>query len=100
MARFQVVHSQDAATIIIRGDKRNPEPTSAIIQFPGGCVEVSRCTEGSYWAHVSRTEADGDEPGGRVIASRLDYVRGAGEGIPPLPAAEHIAHMGIRVAID
>jgi len=39
--------------IDLLGDKtKRPEPAQHIIEFPGGAVEVSRTTEGSYWAHI------------------------------------------------
>jgi hypothetical protein len=104
MARFTVHHSDDACAIIIEGSRAKPEPTTAVIKFPGGHVEVTRCSDGTYWAHLAMTRPESvDDGGGTIIDSRLDYVHGAhvhyeGKRIPPLPAAEHIEHMAIRVA--
>lgn len=35
------------------GDKtKKSEPAQHIIEFPGGAIEVSRTSEGNYWAHI------------------------------------------------
>ncbi len=97
MAKAKVVHSEDAATIIFKGDKRHPEPTYGIIKFPGGHVEVSRTTDGQYWAHVSVDD------NGRITDSRIDYQHEAYKrhngSIPPIPAHEDIQHMAIKVTL-
>jgi hypothetical protein len=67
MARAQVTHSIDAVQITFRGDKRQPEPSTAVIQFPGGHVEVSRCSDGTYWAHITVVAPQ------NTVASRVDY---------------------------
>jgi hypothetical protein len=39
--------------IELLGDKtRRPEPATHIIEFPGGAVELSRTSDGNYWAHI------------------------------------------------
>ncbi len=92
MARAKVIHSEDAVLIEFRGDKRNPEPTCGVIKFPGGHVEVSRCSDGSYWAHVDLVDPANN------LASRIDYVAEArDQGIPPIPAVEHMKHIAVRV---
>lgn len=104
MARFEVHHSEDACCIFIRGDKRQPEPSTAVIRFPGGHVEVSRASDGTYWVHVGRNvrinDPDSDELG-EVVGSRIDMTYDArhsyGQQIPPMPAAEHIEHMALRI---
>ncbi len=95
MAKAKVVHSSDACTIIFKGDKSNPEPSLGIIKFPGGHVEVSRCTDGTYWAHFYN---DDDSS---IIDSRIDYKFEAykkhkGE-IPSIPEHKEIQHMAVRV---
>ena len=72
MARANVTHSQDGVQVTFLGDRRNPEPSMAVIQFPGGHVEVSRCSDGSYWAHIG--------------------LRGIG-----LPKPDHIKHIAVRI---
>lgn len=101
MARFKVTHSEDACCIQIKGDKRNPEPTTAVIRFPGGFVEVSRCSDGSYWAHLCRYDSapDDESPAGRIVGHRLDYSPESGlRDVQGLPQGEHITQMAIRVA--
>lgn len=67
------------------GDKATKvESAMHIIEFPGGAVEVSRCTDGSYWAHIIVNQkgfdaGDGDglnSARGVVAGSRLDVGRG------------------------
>lgn len=38
--------------VTLEGDKRKPEPDSFMVRFPGGIVDIERCTDGSYWVHV------------------------------------------------
>jgi hypothetical protein len=94
MARAKVTHSQDAVQITFDGDKRNPEPSTAVIKFPGGHVEVSRCTDGGYWAHIELVDPANN------AGSRIDYITEVSReaGIPPLPREEHIKHIAVRVA--
>ena len=97
MARFNVVHSEDAATIIIRGSKKSPEPSTAIIKFPGGHVEVARCTDGTYWAHVRRDVQPQDEDQiviGEVIGSRIDMTGGH---VPSMPDERDVVGFSLRI---
>lgn len=67
------------ARIDLLGDKtKRPESAQHIITFPGGAIELSRTSDGSYWAHilVNRGWVDGDQEGyhaarGQVIDSRI-----------------------------
>jgi len=96
MARAQVVHSEDAATIIFKGDKRFPEPTTGIIKFPGGRIEVARTTDGSYWVHTSVEDAV------NIKDSRVDYNHDGWckNGILPVPDADKVRHIAIRIYPD
>lgn len=104
MARFKVHHSDDACCIDIRGDVRNPEPSTAVVKFPGGHVEVSRHSDGSYWVHVARNaqQQSDDDVLGAIVESRIDYTHEAyvrhGGDIPPMPAHEDIQHIAVRMA--
>lgn len=102
MARARVTHSSDAVQITFRGDPRNPEPGTAVVAFPGGHVEVSRHSDGSYWVHVARNTRLNNEHEdvlGEIVESRIDHTYEARErGIPPLPAHSEIEHMAIRIA--
>lgn len=70
--------------IELLGDKtKRPEPAQHIIEFPGGAVEISRTTDGNYWAHiiVNRDWADSDMKGlrgaiGEVVGGRIDTPNG------------------------
>lgn len=94
MARARVTHSEDAVQITFKGDKRNPEPSTAVVQFPGGHIEVSRCSDGSYWAHVEVVDPK------NIVGSRIDYAPGdAAEfcAIPDVPRATEIKHIAVRI---
>jgi hypothetical protein len=68
MAKHKVVHSEDACTIVIEGNKRSPEPTTAAIKLPGATLEVSRTSDGSYWVHLSVEDPS------NVTESRIDFI--------------------------
>jgi hypothetical protein len=68
------------------GDKtKRPEPAQHIIEFPGGAVEISRTTDGCYWAHILVTQnnvCDDLLPGrsgayGVVVDSRVQRCDGS-----------------------
>jgi len=95
MARAKVVHSDDAVMIEFKGDKRNPEPGTAVIKFPGGHVEVSRCSNGDYWAHVEVVSPE------NITDSRLDYTAAAWAelgSIPEVPRSNEIQKIAIKIA--
>jgi len=93
MARATVIHSTDGCTIRFNGDPRHPEPSTGAIIFPGGRVEVTRTSDGGYFAHSSVDDhAD-------VESSRIDYSREKWlkNGIPDVPDAQFIEHIAIKV---
>lgn len=95
MARAKVTHSDDAVQITFLGDLRNPEPSTAVIQFPGGHVEVSRCSDGTYWAHIAVVD------GANIVGSRIDRANAYELGAPAvedMPHAKAINHMAIRIS--
>ena len=95
MAKVKVVHSQDACTMTFKGDIKNPEPTLGAVKFPGGMVEVSRTSDGSYWAHLS-VEDDAILEGSRVDYRYQLEPENAGH-IPGIPGEEYIQKLAIRV---
>lgn len=106
MARFQVQHFDDACAIIILGNPKNPEPSTATIKFPGGHVEVSRCSDGDYWAHLAINRGDFGESIGsneeirvKLVDSRVDFdlERSREHGILPVPDADKVEHIAMRV---
>lgn len=95
MAKARIVYDPQATHMIFEGDKRNPEPPTGVITFPGGHVEVSRCENGDYWAHVYVVGSE------NITESRIDYASPENahlHGIPQIPAANDIQHIAIRVA--
>lgn len=99
MARFQVHHSADACAIHIKGDKRDPEPTMATIQFPGGHVEVSRASDGSYWVHFG-VDHPANTKESRIDYCHEEYRRRIDAGLKKgeaIPAIEHVEHLAFRV---
>lgn len=36
----------------LEGNPKKPEPDSFRVHFPGGCVDIERCSDGDYWVHV------------------------------------------------
>lgn len=91
MARAKVTHSDDAVQITFNGNKKYPEPGTGVIKFPGGHVEVSRCTDGNYWAHIAVVS------GANIVEGRIDRV-GRVDAVKDLEDADKVNHIAIRVA--
>jgi len=91
MAKARVTHSADAVQVTFEGDKRNPEPSTGVIKFPGGHVEVSRCTDGTYWAHIAVVS------GANIVDGRIDRDDRT-QAVADLENADKIVHIAIRVA--
>lgn len=90
MARLKnIVHSGDACTMIFEGDRSKPEPATGVIKFPGGSVEVSRCSDDSYWVHVEVERSE------YIENSRIDYD--GPYDIGQLPDQHMIKHIAVRV---
>ena len=47
------------------------EKPTTIIHFPGGSVEISRTSEGDYWAHVA-VDSEGEAPVGDTYGEAID----------------------------
>ena len=94
MARAKVTHSEDGVQVTFTGDKsKGLEPSTGVIQFPGGHVEESRCDDGTYWAHINVVAP------ANVVDSRMDvrYADGRSAVIPMDGEAE-IDHVAVRVS--
>lgn len=91
MARAKVTHSSDAVQITFDGDRQNPEPSTGVIKFPGGHVEVSRCSDGTYWAHVAVVS------GANIAEGRIDRSDRVC-AVEKMDEAETITKIAIRVA--
>ncbi len=61
------------------GDPRKPEHESFRLEFPGGVVDLQRCTDGSYWVHVLCNQRelviDREGPDSGAIYSRFSEAR-------------------------
>lgn len=87
--------------ITLFGDKtKNLESATHIIEFPGRSIEVSRTTEGNYWAHISVNHewAYEDLEGryamfGNIVNSRIDTC----DGITEIPNHEQVQHLAILI---
>lgn len=94
-----------ARVIELKGDPRHPESAQTIVKFPGGSIEVSRCSNGQdYWAHIEvHNEAIIDEAvresaQGLIVDSRVDYVPERRElGILPIPHAKDARHIAVLI---
>ena len=91
----------------LNGDKyTQAEPDHFRVTFPGGDVDIARCTDDTYWVHV-RVDRPGDSgfiPGetreGKIIDGRVDLLhKNASEcscGDLDSPDAYHVA---VRVGL-
>src|SRR5258708_1251234 len=92
--------------IELLGDKtKRPEPATHIIEFPGGAIELSRTTDGNYWAHiiVNRDFALPDDCDGmraafgQIVGSRIDYDFPADPNIVDVPDAGQVRQIAILI---
>ena len=97
------VHMFDHAPKKIRllGDKdKKPEAAQHVIEFPGGAIELSRTTDGNYWAHiiVNRQHRLDDCHGlhaafGQIVGARID----ADDGVHSLPEHDEISQVAVLI---
>ena len=111
MKRLKVENFGDKVQgVHLHGDRRNPEPVTFVVAFPGGSVEVSRTADEQYWVHVHTNEAgkeaeteDAKHPlqAGRICDGRLD-LRGkhAGEADGGDIDSPDLYHLAVRVATE
>lgn len=92
----------DALQVRLLGDRTQPEPSTFLVKFPGGDVEVSRTSDGNYWVHVrAGSPADSEVIEGLALPgdlaqARVDYAAPdgevtSGEEIGFKPTARHVA---------
>jgi hypothetical protein len=93
------------ARIDLRGDKtRRPEPAQHIIEFPGGAIELSRTTDGAYWAHiiVNRRDAVEDVGGlrsaiGEIVGSRITRTNKGAAAVREIDADEDVEQIAVLI---
>jgi hypothetical protein len=65
--------------IVLKGNPKKPE-SDVCVKFPGGQVEISRCTDNTYWIHVVVNNEQRNDlcPGefepARVTEGRMDII--------------------------
>ena len=92
MARAKVIHSTHAVTVLFAGNPADPEPQTGVIKFPGGHVEVTRTTDGKYWAHTYIDNA------AVIYNSRIDYKPGGMRSdIPQIEYDQDISKLAILI---
>ena len=54
--------------------QRKPEKPYTTVLFPGGSVEISRCSNGSYWIHVATAQDTPHDPRATISEARIDAL--------------------------
>lgn len=93
------------ARTTLRGDKHaQTEAAQHIIEFPGGAIELTRTTDGDYWAHIIVNRKPPFEDGGtresargEIINSRIGPTSG---GIINVPFTESLEQIAILIRPD
>ncbi len=105
MAKGKVVHSGDACTVLVEGNKEaRPEPSEHMIEFPGGSIAVMRTSNDEYWAHiwVNKKQVLDDihilSKPGRIAEGRIDYPRPFGDGAATLHGCENADHIAVKIS--
>ena len=89
--KLKVTYAEQATMIHIEGDPSNPEPIHHIVKFPGGEVEIARCSDNqTYWAHiVPHDDAD-------IIDSRLMWTPETGHSIKEIKDEQNLKQVAVR----
>jgi hypothetical protein len=91
--------------LTLLGEKtKKVESAQHIIEFPGGAIEVSRCSDGTYWAHILVNHGfdEGDSSGftsarGEVTESRIQRD---GEHVETLCGVGPITQISVRISVS
>lgn len=100
----QMVVGKALKRLTLLGDKsKKVESAQHIIEFPGGAIEVSRCSDGTYWAHILANHGfdEGDGKGfsaarGEVLESRIQRD---GEHVQSLDDTDRITQIAVRIGV-
>lgn len=100
----QMIVGSAPKLLTLLGDKtKKVESAQHIIEFPGGAIEVSRCSDGTYWAHILANHGfdEGDGSGfsssrGEVIETRIQRD---GEHVQSLEGVGPITQIAVRIRV-
>jgi hypothetical protein len=88
--------------ISLLGDKARPESAQHVIEFPGGAIELTRTTDGNYWAHiiVNRGDVVDDAEGrvsalGEIVGSRIG--RSHPDGVEDIDRSDSIEQIAVLI---
>jgi len=63
----------------LEGNPRKPEHDSFRVKFPGGEIDIERCTDGSYWIHMLVNQRDKtierEGPGSGAVYAHVSEAR-------------------------
>lgn len=107
-SHLQIQQMGDAVQgVVLKGDPKQPEHAEFRVVFPGGSVSVDRCTDGSYWAHVTVDHAHhpalcpGEFEPAHIIDARLDIL---GQNVAETNVGDfenpELYHVAFRVVRD
>lgn len=105
MKRLKVEHfGTKTQGVRLEGNPQDPEPDYFVVKLPGGHVEISRTSDGSYWIHFTTNRADdclgSDLVAGRLVDSRIDCEgKSAHEVIGGDFARDDTYHVAVRLAV-
>lgn len=90
--------------LTLLGDKvKKAESATHVIEFPGGAIEVSRCSDGSYWAHILVNHGFDEGDGNGFTSARGDVIDGRiqrdGEHVIDVADAGRITQIAVRIAV-
>lgn len=91
--------------INLKGNPKNPEPTTHIITFPGGSIELSRTSDNEYWVHMAVhkgqiiKDIDNMSLKGTVVDARVDRIYPFGSSSEEFPNLDQIQHIAIRIGV-
>lgn len=64
--------AETSKSIILKGDKKNPESAEHNILFEGGSISVCRTSNGEYWAHIYVNQKQVLDD---TVHSKLGYIK-------------------------
>ena len=110
--QHRIVKSEDATTIIVEGDRSNPEPAhvidviqieigeadAAAIKFPGGEVRVVKMKNGAHSAEICVHQSEEEDPG-KVVDAKIMTGTDEYDGVSYMKHAKERSVCFIGIAI-